>query len=393
MNQLPDPATMRISGLNEAEAGGILTIDLDAIEANWKLLASRVSPVECGAVVKADAYGCGLEQVTAKLSKAGCKTYFVSDLAEARRVRAVAPESVVYVLTGALPGTAAAFADAYVRPVINSMTELAEWDAFVAISNWRGGAALHVDTGMHRLGVTGEEANAFAARVQSENHGISLLMSHLACAEQPKHPLNDRQVREFREVRTQFRGIPSSLANSAGIFLGPATHCDLVRPGIALYGGNPTPRHRNPMQPVVELKGRIVQLRTVNKGETVGYGAAWTAPRTSRLAVVAIGYADGVMRAAGAADGSSGGRALVAGKLCPLAGRISMDLIEIDVTDLPDGAARRGEFATLIGDKISIDEFATSAGTISYEVLTGLGRRCHRVYKSERAASATRTDS
>jgi alanine racemase len=388
MNQITDPATLRTSGPNEAEAGAIVTVDLAAIAANWKLLAQRVSPVECAAVVKADAYGCGLEQVAATLAKAGCKTYFVADLAEARRVRAVAPETVVYVLTGAMPGTARAFADAYARPVINSMTELAEWDAFVAASNWRGGAALHVDTGMNRLGVTPDEASAFAARVQSENHGISLLMSHFVCSEQPSNELNESQMRQFREIRTLYRGIPSSLANSSGIFLGPATHCDLVRPGIALYGGNPTPGHANPMRPVVELKGRIVQMRTVKKGETVGYGAAWTARRPTRLAVVAVGYADGFMRLASSSDGRPGGKVQVAGKLCPLAGRISMDLIEVDVTDLPEGTPRRGELVTVIGGRVDIDDFANALGTIGYEVLTGLGKRCMRIYKSDAPAAA-----
>jgi alanine racemase len=388
MNRITDPAALRTAGPDEAEAGGILTVDLDAIEANWKLLASRISPVECGAVVKADAYGCGLEQVTAMLNRAGCKTFFVADLAEARRARAVAPNSVVYVLTGAMPGTAAAYADASLRPVINSMTELAEWDAVVSARNWRGGAALHVDTGMNRLGVTREEATAFAARVQQENHGITLLMSHFACADQPRHPLNERQLREFREIRGQFRGIPSSLANSSGIFLGPAAHCDLVRPGVALYGANPTPGHANPMRPVVELKGRIVQVRNLGKGDTVGYGAAWVARRPTRIAVVAVGYANGYMRAVGAADGKAGGRVLVEGRPCPLAGRVSMDLVEVDVTDMPVGKGKRGDLVTLIGDDITVDDFAATAGTISYEVLTGLGRRCHRVYKSERPMTA-----
>src|SRR6516162_8173329 len=183
------------------EAGGILTIDLAAIETNWKMLAGLTVPVECAAVVKANAYGCGLEPVTHILSEAGCRTFFVADVAEGRRVRALAPEAVIYVLNGLMPGSAPAFAADYLRPVINSTTELAEWDAFVAIKNWRGGAALHVDTGMNRLGITLDEAVAIAPRMQSENHGFTLLMSHLACAEIPGHPMNDRQIRLFREIR------------------------------------------------------------------------------------------------------------------------------------------------------------------------------------------------
>jgi alanine racemase len=216
------------------EAGGILTIDLAAIEANWKTLASMTVPVECAAVVKANGYGCGLEPVTRTLFRAGCRTFFVADIAEARRVRALARDAVIYVLNGLMPGLAPAFAADYLRPVINSTTELAEWDAFVAINNWRGGAALHVDTGMNRLGLTVEEAVAVAPRLQSENHGFTLLMSHLACAEIPDHPMNDRQIRLFREIRLLYRGVSSSLANSSGIFLGGAAYCDLVRPGVAI---------------------------------------------------------------------------------------------------------------------------------------------------------------
>ena len=375
------PAAMPPPAPGQAEAGGILTIDLAAIEANWKKLASMTVPVECAAVVKADAYGCGLEPVTQKLAKAGCRTFFVADVTEGRRVRAIAPDAVIYVLNGLMPGSAQAFADDYLRPVINSATELAEWDAFVAGRSWRGGAALHVDTGMNRLGITIDEAVAIAPRIQSENHGFTLLMSHLACAETPDHPMNDRQIRLFREIRIMYRGVASSLANSSGIFLGGTIFCDLVRPGVALYGANPTPEKKNPMRPVVELKGRIIQVRPVNKGESVGYGATFGAARSSRIAVVAVGYADGFLRSAAAAKGKPAAEVVVAGKRCPVAGRVSMDLIAVDVTDLPDGAARRGDFATLIGEGINLDELAAAMGTIGYEVLTNLGRRYHRVYK------------
>jgi alanine racemase len=296
-------------------------------------------------------------------------------------VRAVARDAAVYVLGGLIPGTAAGYADCGARPVINSPTDFAEWDAFVAANDWRGGAALHVDTGMNRLGVTSDEAAALAPRIQFENHGIALLMSHLACAETPDHPLNDKQINLFREIRMLFRGVPASLANSSGIFLGAGTHCDLVRPGVALYGANPTPHKPNPMQPVVELKGRIVQVRTIARGETVGYGAAWTAKRPTRLAVVAVGYADGYRRAASAADGAAGGMVLLGDRLCPLAGRVSMDLMAVDVTDLPAASARRGDLVTLIGDKLDVDKVAAYGGAISYEILTGLGRRHQRSYR------------
>src|SRR5215813_1251258 len=363
------------------EAGGVLTIDLAAIEANWKKLAGMTMPVECAAVVKGDAYGCGLEPVTTKLHKAGCRTFFVADLAEGRRVRGLLRDATIYVLNGVLPNTGPALMDAHLRPVINSPTELAEWDAFVAANRWGGGAALHIDTGMNRLGLTVEEGVAIASRAKSETHGFTLLMSHFACADTPDHPMNDRQIRLFRELRILYRGIPSSLANSSGIFLGGTVHCDLVRPGAALFGVNPTPGRTNPMRPVVEVKGRIIQVRLVPKGDSVGYGAAFTTTRPSRLAIVAAGYADGYARAAGATKGKPGAEAIVAGKRCPVVGRVSMDLLAIDVTDLSEGSARRGDFATLIGGGIGVDEIGAAAGTIGYEVLTSLGRRYHRIYR------------
>ena len=371
------------SGPPAPEAGGILTIDLGAIEANWRALGRRAMPSECAAVIKADGYGCGIEQVAVTLARAGCKTFFVADLAEARRVRAAVPEPTIYVLNGLLPGTAATFADVRARPVIGSMVELAEWDAFTTATQWQGGAALHVDTGMNRLGISANDAAALAPRIRAENHGITLLMSHLACAELPDHPLNDSQIRLFREVRMLYRGIPSSLANSSGVFLGNPAHCDMVRPGVALYGVNPIPGRSNPMRPAIELHARIVQVRNVARGETIGYDATWTAKRATRLAVVAVGYADGYPRAASASDEVPGAGAIVAGKRCSLAGRVSMDLLAIDITDLPDGGAKRGDLATLIGDEISVDEVATAAGTIGYEVLTSLGRRYHRIYRAD----------
>ncbi len=364
-----------------AETGGTLTIDLAAIEANWRTLSHKALTVECGAVVKANGYGLGIEPVTTTLLKAGCKTFFVADIAEARRVRSRATDATIYVLNGCSPADSAAFIALNARPVINSMTELAEWDAFVATHNWQGGAALQVDTGMNRLGITVLEAAALAPRVQTENHGITLLMSHLACAEIPDHPLTAKQIDLFRDIRALYSGIPASLANSSGIYVSDTTHCDLTRPGAALYGVNPTPGRDNPMQGVVELTGRILQLRTVAANETVGYDATWTAKRTTRVAVVALGYADGLLRAASAGDDKPGGTAMIAGKPCPIAGRISMDLVCLDVTDLPDGAVHRGDLATFIGGGIGIDDFAAAAGTIGYEVLTRLGMRCHLVYR------------
>jgi len=366
-----------------AQAGGILTINLGALVANWQTLRRRATPAECAAVVKANAYGLGIEPVVHALARAGCRTFFVADLAEARRARTAAPDAAIYVLNGMMPNTGPEFAVVKARPVISSTVELAEWDAFCAASSWRGGAALHVDTGMNRLGVSINEAAALAPRIRAENHGIHLLMSHFACAEDAAHPLNERQIKLFREVRLLYRGIPASLSNSSGIFLGDTAHCDVVRPGVALYGVNPTPDKPNPMQPVVDLKVRVVQTRSVARKETVGYSAAWTARRATRIAVIAAGYADGLLRSSGSSDEMPGGAAMVAGKRCPFAGRVSMDLTSIDVSDLPDGAVRRGDMVTAIGDDLTLDEVARGASTIGYEILTNLGRRFHRVYRKD----------
>jgi alanine racemase len=314
-----------------------------------------------------------------RLQAAGCKTFFVANLAEARRLRAVAPEAIVYVLNGLLPGTAPGYADANLRPVIGSRIELDEWTAFRSTSGWSGAMALHVDTGMNRLGFAMDNVAEVATR-HGDRHGIALVMSHFACSEED-HPLNAKQMEKFHQVRTLFKDVPGSLANSSGIFLGPSAHHDLVRPGVALYGANPTPGRPNPMRTVVRLQGRIMQMRTVAQGETVGYSATWTAKRPTRLAIVSIGYADGFLRAAGALDNKQGAEAVVAGKRCPLAGRVSMDLIAIDVTDLSADAATRGDLVTLLGDGIGVDDLAERAGTIGYEVLTSLGRRYRRVYR------------
>jgi len=363
------------------ETGGMLTIDLAAIVANWQALARQLITVECAAVVKANAYGLGLKPVAAALAKGGCKTFFVADLAEARTVRSQARQATIYVLHGFTANWGEAIISLNVRPVINSATELAEWDAFASARSWLGGAALHVDTGMNRLGITVEEAVALAPRVQTKNHGISLLLSHLACADTVDHPLNEIQVQLFRELRMLYPGIPASLANSSGIFLGNAAHFDLARPGAALYGVNPTLGRPNPMKAVVELAGPILQIRMVPRDQAIGYGATWTAKRNTRIAVIALGYADGLLRASSASDDRAGGAAIVAGKRCSIVGRISMDLVCIDITDLPEGAVRRGDFATIIGGELTVDEVAATAGTIGYEILTRLGPRCHLTYR------------
>ena len=383
MTPASDPKSMTADGTaaNAASATGILTIDLDAIVANWRKLNSQAIPADCAAVVKADAYGCGIARVTRALAKAGCRTFFVATLDEARAAREVTPTSAIYVLDGFFPGSGDLYAKFDCRPVIGDATELAEWDAFRLTSGWEGPAAIHVDTGMNRLGFRVTEAQALESRIKNGNHGFALVMSHLVSAEVLGDPINGRQVAAFREIASLFSGVPASLSNSSGIFLGSQFHFDLVRPGAALYGVNPTPEADTPVLPVVDLKVRVAQIRNIEKGESVGYGATWTARQPTRLAIVTAGYADGYFRAAGGVDNVRSAEAMVAGQRCPIAGRISMDLMAIDVTSLPPNAIRRGGMVTLIGEGITVDELAHHFGTIGYEVLTSLGKRYARVYK------------
>ena len=366
-------------------ATGLLTIDLDAIAANWRKLEKASVPAECSAAVKADAYGCGIDRVVPALAEAGCKTFFVATIDEARAARASAPDAAIYVLNGLSPNAGDALAAVKAQPMIGDLNELAEWDMFCRRTGWTGGAGIHVDTGMSRLGLSIAEAQSLAPRLNSGHHGFTLAISHLACAEQVQNPMNARQVGAFREVSHLFSGVTSSLANSSGIYLGPSFLFDMVRPGAAIYGVNPTPEAANPMLPVIELKARIIQTRDVPRGDTVGYGATWTARRPTRLAIIAAGYADGYFRAAGSNDGTRGADVVIAGQRCPIAGRISMDLIAADITDLPANAARRGHMATLIGEGVTIDELGRHFGTIAYEVLTSLGRRYKRAYKAGQA--------
>src|ERR1700744_1377544 len=394
MNIISDPnpalaGTILSPEANQAAAlasyTGVLTVDLDAIIANWRKLEKTAVPAECAGVVKANAYGCGAEQVSKALASAGCKTFFVATLDEARVVRAALPQATIYALDGFFQNTGEAYAKIDCKPVIGDLNELAEWDVFCRRSGWNGGAAIHIDTGMNRLGLTIAEAQGIIPRINAGDHGITLVMSHLASAELVNNSTNAKQLTAFREIASHFTNVQASLSNSSGIYLGPQFQFDVVRPGAALYGVNPTPEADNPMQPVVNLKARIVQIRNVERGESVGYGGTWTTRRPTRLAVVSAGYADGYFRAASANDGTRGAEVMVAGKRCPIAGRISMDLLAVDITDVAPNAARRGHMVTLIGEGITVDELAHHFGTIGYEVLTSLGQRYARVYKGGNA--------
>ncbi|MCJ2122829.1 alanine racemase [Methylobacterium sp. J-077] len=358
---------MTESGTEIGAHGARLTIDLGAIVANWRMLAARGA--DCAAVVKADAYGSGVARVGPALWAAGCRTFFVAHLAEGIAARAALPEAAIYILNGLPPGACEPFAAYRLRPVLGSREEIAEWAAFSG-----GGlpAALHVDTGMNRLGLPVPEALELAGDPCIAAAGIDLLLSHFVSAEKPADPVNARQIAEFARVRAAYPGLLASLANSSGVFLDGARH-DLLRPGYALFGGNPTPESANPMRPVVRLEALIAQVRTVEAGTSVGYNGRWTAPARSRLATLSLGYADGFPRAI-----SGRGQALVGDVPCPILGLVSMDLIILDVTAAP--AARRGATAVLIGDSLDIDTVGRAAGTIGYEILTGLGSRYVRTY-------------
>jgi alanine racemase len=374
------------AGPSADEAGGLLAIDLDALAANWRFLQDRVGGAECAAVVKADAYGIGLEPAVRALHRAGCRTFFVAHLSEAFLARNSCPDAQVYVLNGFLPGTFGAYARSELRPVLGSREELAEWADACREAGEKRPAALHVDTGMNRLGFSVDEGLALAGDGSLDAFTPALLMSHLVSAEEPNDPINERQVGAFAPLRAAFPGLPASLANSSGIFLGGAFHHDLVRPGYALYGGNPTPGKPNPMRPVVRLDARVIQIREVAAGERAGYNGQWTARGARRLAVLSTGYADGYPRAASGTDakadgGAAWGEAIVAGCRCPFAGRVSMDLIIVDVTELPADSVRRGDPATLIGGDLTVDQVGRRAGTIGYEILTGLGARYARTYR------------
>ncbi|MEX0590568.1 MAG: alanine racemase, partial [Xanthobacteraceae bacterium] len=376
----PTVATNR-AGPAEEEAGGVLTIDLGALAANYRALKKGAVPARCAAVIKADGYGLGMKPVALALAGVGCDTFFVALLEEARRLRAARPAAASYVLDGLNPDTAPEFLTLRAQPVLGSWPEIDEWDTFAKQSSESFPAAIHFDTGMNRHGLAAADAKVLAERARLLNFKPSLVMSHLACADEPAHPMNAKQIAAFREIASLFPGTPASLANSAGLLALKDTHFDLVRPGIALYGGRAVIGAENPMRPVVRLDLRIVQVRHAAKGEPVGYGAAEHLKRDSRIAVCAAGYADGIFRAAGSSDKRSGAEAVVAGRRCALVGRVSMDLIAVDVTDVPQAAAKRGDFATLIGDGITVDDFSAHAGTVGYEVLANLGRRYARAYR------------
>ncbi len=368
---------------------GLLTIDLAAIAGNYEMLCAAASGAEVAAVVKADAYGCGAHLIAPMLYKKGCRTFFVATLSEAIDLRKVLPDARIFILDGLFPGCSPTYSRYRLMPVIGSLPMLHEWSRFCQSNSTFSACALHVDTGMNRLGLGTEELlHLFANKKQSlQGVDVKLLISHLACADDPGHEQNDRQLELFARLVQQAGDIPASLANSAGVFLGRQYHFDLVRPGIALYGGRAIKNKANPARPVISLSSPIIQVRTVKKGTGIGYGSSFVTRRQTRLATLPVGYADGYFRSLGTGnttrESSAGqGAGVFIGEYeAPVAGRISMDLVTIDVTDIPADLARVGQKAELLGSHISIDDLADRAGTIGYEILTSLGHRFQRRYK------------
>lgn len=380
-----NPVRPREGEAGEAEAGetAILTIDLGALATNYRTLCALAPGADCAAVVKADAYGLGMAEVAPVLWEAGCKTFFVATLAEAEALRALLPAAIIYVFAGLSPGTASFFHRRDLHPVLNSAEEIGEWAAYCGRVGEKLACAVHIDSGMNRLGLSPAEVDRVAAAAELWSAlTLALVMSHLACADEPAHPKSETQRKLFDTMRARLPNALASLANSAGILLGAPYHYDLVRPGIALYGGRPQRSGQRTFAPVVELLGRILQVREVEAGERIGYGAIRTLQRPSRVATVAVGYADGIFRSLSTRDEEEGLVVHIAGHAAPIIGRVSMDLITIDVTDVPASAAARGAWVELIGAKVSAHEFARHASTIDYEVLTNLGRRALRRYRN-----------
>jgi alanine racemase len=355
-----------------------LTVDLGALAANYAYLGTRAPGAEVAGVVKADAYGLGAGPVAKALFESGCRSFFVATPEEGaalRKALPVATRSLIYVLHGFAGATPRDLAEEALIPVLSTAEDVALLAAYAKAEGQSMPAALHVDTGMNRLGLP----LAGLADLGLDGLSLVLVMSHLASADEPGNPSNAEQRARFETVKARFPGVRASLANSAGILLGSAYHADLVRPGIALYGGNPLPDQPNPLYPVACLEAPLLQIRDAAPGERVGYGGTYTVERPSRLATLGIGYADGYLRSLG-----NRGRVLLGGQSAPIVGRISMDLTVIDVTQIPEEATRPGALAELFGPGLPLDEVAATAGTINYELLTRLGQRLARSYPAPR---------
>ncbi|MBZ9791803.1 alanine racemase [Rhizobium sp. 3T7] len=370
-------------------AGLRLTVDLTALTENWKDMARRSGKARAAAVVKADAYGTGIEDAGEALFMAGARDFFVATVDEGVTLRPYTPDARIFVLAGVWPGTERRLFENDLVPVISSEEQLAFWMAVLA-EYGDYPCALNVDTGFNRLGLSMDEAIALADDVSRPvSFAPVLVMSHLACSDDHSSEMNKQQLESFRRVSAAYEGIDTSLAASGGIFLGSDYHFDLTRPGIAVYGGEAVNGVANPMRPVVTAEARIIQVRTAKAGDTVGYGRAMRLTRDSRLAVVSAGYADGYLRSQSSGGVPlrqvvpQGGQGFLAGRKVPVAGRITMDLTIFDVTDLPENAVLAGDYVELFGKNVLVDDVARSAGTIGYEILTSIGLRHERRYLYE----------
>lgn len=337
-----------------------LTIDIISLRANWRAL-NALSTAETGAVVKADAYGLGSAKVAAALAKDGVKTFFVAAAEEGIAVRhAVGDTSNIYVFSGHMNGDTQILKDHGLIPLINSVDQLIRHAETLADHPF----GIQLDTGMNRLGL--EAVEWFAIKDLALKMGPKLIMSHLACSDEPAHPMNHKQLMEFKRL-TEGVNVPRSLSATGGILLGSEYHFDVVRPGVGLYGGLPFKDARS----VVQVDVPVIQIREINKGETVGYSNTWTAPTPRKIATIAAGYADGLIRAMG-----PNVRAYSQNVGCPVVGRISMDMIGVDVTLLDHTPTS----LSIMTRQQGVDALATAAGTIGYEILTSLGSRYKRRY-------------
>lgn len=361
--------------------GAVVHIDLAALAENYRMFAAEAEPAECAAAVKGDAYGLGLEPVAATLRDEGCRTFFVALTQEGLNLRRLLPDAVIYVLNGLFPGAAETVAAGTLRPVLSSIEEVEEWAAWCRKEGERLPAALHIESGINRLGLTAADVDQLAGRTDLlDAFTLSLVISHLVSGDFPDDPVNAEQVKRFEALRAKLPAAPASLANSPGSLSGPVFRYDLVRVGIGLYGGEPYSVGPSRVKPVVRLISHLAQVRNIPAGESVGYGATWTAERDSKIAVIPVGYYDGYIRSLSSASNLPHAWVSIGGHRAPVVGRVSMDMITVDVTDLPQDLAVRGAEVELFGTSPTADELADRAGTISYEVFTGLGSRFARVY-------------
>ncbi|MGD0864279.1 MAG: alanine racemase [Rhizomicrobium sp.] len=357
-----------------------LTVRLGAIAENYRVCRRMAGRASVAGVVKANGYGLGADEVTRTLIASGCDTLFVARLDEGVKLRPVAPDTRIFVLDGAYPGAVPALIAHRLIPVLNSLAEIETWSAAARASGTKLEAALHFDTGMNRLGLPSYELATLVAESAVRLRGIRLVlnMSHLAFSEDSASAMNRTQLDRFRAGLARLRPAPASFSSTGGVVLGKDYAFDMVRLGIGLYGGNPQSAGANPFTTTAVLTGRILQLRRVDKGESVGYGASFRVGRKGTLATIALGYADGLMRAIG-----NRGMGAIAGVRAAVAGRVSMDLITLDVTDVPQAALHVGAEVEFLGDTIGLDELARAANTAPYEILTSLGGRVPRRYVGE----------